>query len=108
MRDSDVRLDGVEYNPGKQWDRALKQWDEGFRRVEKANALLLMADEARLERALKENLEQYRGYVTVRSFSRHSGLTYYSAHKQLEKWCEGSSAKLMKSKSGQQYIYTEI
>lgn len=108
VRDSDVCLAGVEYGPGKQWDRALIKWHEGFCQVEKPDTLRLMADETRMEKALRENLEAYHGYVTVRSFAHYSGLTYYSAHKQLDRWCEGQSARLMKTKRGQQYIYTEV
>lgn len=103
----DVRFDGVEYNPGKQWDKVLEKWDDGFRLVSKPNSLELMADESRLEKALRENLEKYRGYVTARSFSYYSGLTYYSSRKLLDKWCEGESPKLLKTKRGQEYIYTE-
>lgn len=108
VKSSDIRLDGVEYNPGKLWDKALKKWENGFRRVEKANSQALLADEPRLEKALQENLKKYNGYVTARSFSYYSGLTYYSARKQLDKWCEGRNPKLLKTHRGQQYIYTEI
>ena len=108
VKNSDVRLDGVEYNPGKQWDEVLDKWDDGFRLVSKLNSQELIADEARLEKALQENLEKYRGYVTARSFSYYSGLTYYSARKQLDKWCEGENPKLLKTRQGQALIYTEI
>lgn len=108
VKNSDVRLDGVEYIPGKQCDDVLKKWDDGFRLVSKPNSQELIADEAQLEKALQENLEKYRGYVTARSFSYHSGLTYYSARKQLDKWCEGRNPKLLKTKRGQTYIYTEV
>ena len=108
VKDSDVRLDGVEYNPGKQWDEALRKWDDGFRLVSKPNVQELIADETQLEKALMENLEKYHGYVTARSFSYHSGLTYYSARKQLDKWCEGENPKLLKTRRGQEYIYTQL
>ena len=36
------------------------------------------------------------------------GLTYYSAKKQLNQWTLGQQAKLLKTKRGQEYIYTEI
>jgi hypothetical protein len=109
VRESDIRLDGVEYNPGKLWDKPLKKWEDGFRRVDgNHNTQELMANEAQLENALQENLKLYNGYVTARSFAYYSGLTYYSARKQLDKWCEGRNPKLLKTRRGQAYIYTEV
>lgn len=109
VRESDIRLDGVEYNPGKLWDKPLKKWEDGFRRVDdNHNTQELMADEAQLENALQENLKLYNGYVTARSFAYYSGLTYYSARKQLDKWCQGRNPKLLKTRRGQAYIYTEV
>ena len=32
VKDRDVRLEGVEYNPGKLWDREIQKWMDGFRR----------------------------------------------------------------------------
>ena len=52
VRESDIRLDGVEYKPGKLWDKPLKKWEDGFRRVDgNHNTQELMADEAQLENA---------------------------------------------------------
>ena len=48
------------------------------------------------------------GGVTVRLFSIYTGLTYYSSKKQLDKWTQGKNPKLLKTKRGQEYIYTEI
>lgn len=44
----------------------------------------------------------------IGSFARTSGLTYYSARKQLNQWTEGQNPKLLKTRRGQEYIYTEI
>ena len=71
VKDRDVRLDGVEYNPGKLWDREIKKWLDGFRR-------------------------------------RASGLTLYSARKQLKEWTQGDCPKLMMTPRGKEHIYTEI
>ena len=105
--DSDVQLDGVDYNPGKIWNKAIGQWlFNGFTRVDNPNVLELMQDTEHLERALKECLK--KGYVTVAMFAHCASLSKYSARKQLEAWTKGESPKLMKSKMGQTDIYTEI
>ena len=49
-----------------------------------------------------------RGFTTVRSFAYYAKLTQYSARKQLNEWTMGENPKLMKSRMGQQDIYTEI
>ena len=67
-----------------------------------------MADKDHLNKALKKNLELYHGFVTARSFSYYANITYYSARKQLDEWCKGENPRLLKSKRGQEYIYTEI
>ena len=104
----DVRFDGVEYNSGKLWHESVEKWLEGFRRVQNTNAQEVLADQEKLEAILHECLERYHGYVTVRLFSIHTGLTYYSAKKQLNQWTLGQQAKLLKTKRRQEYIYTEI
>ncbi len=104
----DVRLDGVDYNPGKAWNDELAKWNNGFRRANNANTLELLADEERLLAVLRNTIQKGDGYVTVGRFAYHSGLTYYSARKLLNGWCEGDRPKLLKTKRGQEYIYTEI
>ena len=41
------------------------------------------------------------------SFARHAGITYYSARQQLDRWCQGDNPRLLRSKHGQEIIYTE-
>ena len=107
VRNSDVQLDGVDYNPGKIWNKALEKWLlNGFRRMDNPNVQALMQDTEHLERALKECLS--RGYVTTKAFAYRANLTTYSARKQLEAWTKGENPKLMKSKMGQTDIYTAI
>ena len=48
------------------------------------------------------------GYVTVGMFAYHSGLTKYSARKQLNRWTEGENPKLLKTRRGKEDIYTEL
>lgn len=108
IRGQDVRLDGVDYNPGKIWNEQIGKWNNGFRRANNPNTLELLADEQKLEQILRNTIEKFNGYVTVGRFASHSSLTYYSARKLLNAWCEGDSPKLLKTKLGQEYIYTEI
>ena len=107
VEDSDVELEGVDYNPGKIWNKAIEGWlFNGFTRVDNPNVQELMQDKEHLERALRECLKQ--GYVTVNAFAYRASLTNYSARKQLEAWTQGDNPKLMKSKIGHTDIYTEI
>ena len=104
----DIRFNGVEYNPGKHWNEALERWNNGFRRIDNANTQELLANKDRLVEVLRTCLERYNGYVTVHLFARHSGLTYYSARKQLNEWTESDPPLLLKTRRGQEFIYTEI
>lgn len=107
VRNSDVELDGVDYNPGKTWNKAIGKWlDDGFLRVDNPNVQKLMTNEDHLAEALNKCLK--KGYATVSSFAFYANLTKYSARKQLEAWTQGKNPKLMKSKLGRTDIYTEI
>ena len=108
IKGRDVRLDGVDYNPGKIWNEQIGKWNNGFRRANNTNTQELLADKDKLEKILRNTIKRLNGYVTVGLFAHHSGLTYYSARKQLNAWCEGDNPKLLKTKRGQEYIYTEI
>lgn len=107
VENSDVELEGVDYNPGKIWNKAIGKWlHDGFLRVHNPNVQALMEDQEHLEKALKECLK--RGYTTAKTFAIVANLTLYSARKQLEAWTKGENPKLMKTKMGQMHIYTEI
>ena len=49
VKDRDVRLEGVEYNPGKLWDREIKNWMDGFRRYHNPDTQEILADQKQLE-----------------------------------------------------------
>lgn len=108
VKGSDVHFDGVEYNSGKLWHKSVEKWLDGFRLAEKTNLQQVLANPEKLEAQLQECLSRYNGYVTATLFKYHTGLTYYSARKQLDKWTKGENPKLLKTKRGQEYIYTEI
>lgn len=96
VKNSDVMLNGVEYKPGKKWDKAIGKWlYNGFRKVDTPNVQEIIGDKEHLEKALAESLK--RGYTTVRAFAHHANLTQYSARKQLNEWTKGENPKLMKS-----------
>ena len=45
---------------------------------------------------------------TAGIFSRASGLTLYSARKQLNEWTRGDNPKLLMTPRGKEHIYTEV
>ena len=108
VKDRDVRLDGVEYNPGQLWNREIDKWLDGFRRWQNADTQAIMADKEKLEQVMRECIQQHHGYITAGMFSRASGLTLYSARKQLNEWTKGDNPKLLKTPRGKEHIYTEI
>ena len=108
VKTTDVLFEGIEYKSVKEYEKSVLSNLRGFRRANNPNVQQLMADEDHLNKALQANLERYHGYVTARSFADSANITYYSARKQLDKWCEGEHPRLLKTKQGQEYIYTEI
>ena len=107
VKDRDVRLEGVEYNPGKLWDREIKMWMDGFRRYHNPDTQELLADKKQLEQIMRGVVKR-AGYITAGMFSRASGLTLYSARKQLNLWTLGKNPKLLKTQMGREHIYTEV
>jgi hypothetical protein len=107
VKDRDVRLEGVEYNPGKLWDKEIKKWLSGFRRYHNPDTQELMADKEQLEQIMR-GVVQRAGYITAGMFSRVSGLTLYSARKQLNLWTLGKNPKLLKTQMGREHVYTEV
>ena len=96
----------MEYNPGKLWKESFRQWlTDGFNKVDNPNVQELMANPNHLDEALRKSLA--RGDTTVTDFAFHAQLTKYSARKQLEAWTKGDNPRLIRTRMGQQYIYTE-
>lgn len=108
VKDRDVILEGVEYNPGKIWNKEIGEWLEGFRRYQNPDTQEIMSDKENLEQVLRDCLQRFNGFVTTGLFAHVSGLTRYSARKQLNEWTTGDHPKLMKTKRGKEHIYTEI
>ena len=101
-------LDGVEYKPGKLWDREIKKWLDGFRRNHNPDTQAILADKESLEQVMRDCIQKNQGYITAGMFARASGLTLYSARKQLKEWTKGDCPKLMMTPRGKEHIYTEI
>ena len=108
VKDRDVRLDGVEYNPGKLWDKEIMKWLDGFRRFHNPDTKELLADKKKLEQEMRECIKRNNGYITAGMFARYTGLTLYSARKQLDEWTKGENPKLLMTPRGKEHIYTEI
>ncbi len=108
VKDRNVRLEGVEYNPGKLWTDEIAKWLDGFRRFQNPDTQQILADKDKLEQVMRECLQQHHGYITTGMFARSSGLTLYSARKQLNEWTKGENPKLLMTPRGKEHIYTEI
>jgi hypothetical protein len=108
VKDRDVRLEGVEYNPGKLWDKEIDKWLDGFRRWQNPDTQEILADKEKLEQIMRDCIQQHHGYITAGMFSRASGLTLYSARKQLNEWTKGDVPLLLKTPRGKEHIYTEL
>ena len=108
VKDRDVKLDGVEYNPGKLWNEAMKKWHDGFRRYHNTDTQEMMADKDKLEQKMRECIQRNNGFITAGRFARFTGLTLYSSRKQLNEWTKGDHPKLQKTRMGKEHIYTEI
>ena len=108
VKDRDVMLDGVEYNPGSLWNKEIGSWLGGFQRWQNPNTQALLADKNRLEQVMRACIRQHNGYITARMFARASGLTLYSARKLLKEWTQGDQPKLLMTPMGKEHIYTEI
>ncbi len=108
VRGRDVVFEGIDFKSGKKYEGKVRSWlTDGFRRADNPDTTELMADKERLATVLGECLAALGGYVTARYFAIRSGLTYYSARKQLDLWTEGDQPKLLKTRRGHDYIYTE-
>ena len=93
---------------GKLWDREIKKWLDGFRRNHNPDTQAILADQEKLEQVMRDCIQQHQGYITAGMFARASGLTLYSARKQLKEWTKGDCPKLMMTPRGKEHIYTEI
>ncbi len=66
-----------------------------------------LADKDKLEQTMRDCLQR-NGYITASMFAQITGLTIYSARKQLQEWTKGDNPKLLMTPRGKEHIYTEI
>ncbi len=110
VKHNDVELEGIDCKLSKKYKKELKIeiGAEGFRYVRKAMSSRILINQQHLEEALQKSLKYNKGYTTVYSFAIYSGLTEYSARKQLNHWCYGEHPRLQRSRVSRAVIYTEI
>lgn len=107
VTENDVTFEGIDFRFNKDFVEDVQRWIKGFQREDNPNTREVLQDTQSLEQALQNSLRVHKGYTTVKSFAYHAHLTYYSAKKQLDAWTQGDAPRLLKTKMGQQYIYTE-
>jgi hypothetical protein len=87
--------------------KEMKKWLDGFRRYHNPDTKEILADKDKLEQLMRECIQKHNGYITAGMFARYSGLTLYSARKQLNEWTRGENPKLLLTARGKEHIYTE-
>ena len=102
----DIRFDGVEFIPSKDFIKEVCQNKLGFRRREEAVGNSQMHDPQAMEEALRKSL--WEGFTTVSKFKFYSQLKRDSAQRYLDSLTVGDHPRLRRSKSGKSYIYFPI
>lgn len=102
----DIRFDGVDFIPSKEFIKEVCQNKLGFRRREEAVGNSQMHDPQAMEEALRKSL--WEGFTTVSKFKFYSQLKRDSAQRYLDSLTEGDHPRLRRSKSGKSYIYFPI
>ena len=107
---NDVEVDGVDCRISQQFEKRMGHSvnTDGYRYVRKTASSRILNDTQRLEEALYKSLKANKGFTTVSSFMQFSGLTKYSADKQLTHWCHGENPKLQRTRINHNDIFTEI
>ena len=108
VHSQDVELQGIEFTATRDNINKVNFWTHGFRPLNNPDSQKLISNMTHLEKALQRSLKEKDGYVDIKTFMRNSGLTYHSASKQLNDWCKGDNPRLLKTKIGGSFIYTEI
>jgi hypothetical protein len=89
------------------WEHEIMKWLDGFRRYHNPDTQEILADKEKLEQTMRECLQR-SGFITAGMFARITGLTLYSARKQLQEWTKGDNPKLLMTPRGKEHIYTEV
>ena len=102
----DIRYDGVEFIPSKDFIREVCSNRLGFRCVEGPVGNSQMHDPKAMDEALRRSLQQ--GFTTVKIFRICSGLKRDSAQKYLDSLTKGDHPRLRRVKNGKSYLYFPI
>ena len=110
VRHDDVEFKGIDFRPSAEFTRAVRITveSEGFRYVRKADSTVLRANNDYMAQALQKSLEAEKGFTTVSSFMRYSGLSKYAATRQLNHWCYGEQPLLKERRIGHSIIYEPV
>lgn len=106
----DVQFDNIQFRASKAFKKTMKSaiGSDGYCYVHTPHSSRLLANEEHLLKALQKSIDANNGHTTVSSFARHSGLTDYSARKQLPRWCCGDKPLLKSERYGWTNIYTKV
>ena len=104
----DVYLKSIGFESAKDYVEEVDEMTNGYRHTPFPSSLPLPKDEEHLLKALRQAIDVLGGYTTVSAFKMYSRISDYRARQVLDGWCEEPCPKLMRSKIGRTYIYTEI
>lgn len=108
VRNDDVYLKGIGFEPSKEYVDEVDGMTNGYRHTPFPSSLPLAGEEEHLLNALRLSIDGQGGYTTVSTFKMFSHLSDYAARQVLDRWCEEPRPRLMRSKIGRTYVYTEI
>ncbi len=104
----DVELQSIEFQPLKEYVEEVDEMANGFRPYEYQFPADILNNKDNLEHALRQSIEANGGYSTVHTFQMFSHLSKHTARKTLDRWCEEPRPRLMRTKMGNMFIYTEV
>ncbi len=104
----DVYLKSIGFESAKDYVEEVDEMTNGYRHTPFPSSLPLPKDEEHLLKALRQAIDVLGGYTTVSAFKMYSRISDYRARQVLDGWCEEPCPKLMRSKIGRTYIYTEV
>lgn len=102
--DANVDFAGIGFTPSKQFNKEVFNHHKGCHKISQTAGNSQIHNLQFMEKALNQSLSD--GYITIRSFMAHSGLSYYSAKKYLDELCQGNTPLLACSKAGNTLLYS--
>lgn len=102
----DIRFDGVDFIPSKDFIKEVCQNHSGFYRNEGSVGNNQLHDAKAMEEALRKSISE--GFTSVSRFMIYSQLKRDSAQKYLDSLTQGDHPILRRAKNGKSYIYFPI